>query len=100
VDNEITIRHAQDDSEVFRRSIVDFLKDESNIEIVGEASSFAEVLELTAAQKPDVLLMDVYMTDGKVCVRSQPLPSARSILAMSLWNDNETKELGTNLSAS
>ena len=53
-----------DDSEIVRRSIVGFLKDQSNIEIVGQASSFAEVLELTAALKPDVLLMDVHMTDG------------------------------------
>ncbi len=93
-----------DDSEVVRRSIVDFLKDESNIEIVGEASSFTEVLELTATLKPDVLLMDVHMTDrakdGKAAVASRLLPPTKSVVAMSLWNDTETKELATNLGVS
>lgn len=93
-----------DDSEIVRRSIVGFLKDQSNIEIVGQASSFAEVLELTAALKPDVLLMDVHMTDGakdrEASVPLYPSPSANSIVAMSLWNDDETKELATNIGAS
>jgi DNA-binding NarL/FixJ family response regulator len=89
-----------DDSEVVRRSIVNFLKDESTIEIVGQASGFAEVVELTTALKPDVLLMDVHMTDrakdGKASVASHLLPSTGSIVAMSVYNDIETKELATN----
>jgi DNA-binding NarL/FixJ family response regulator len=93
-----------DDSEVVRRSIVNFLKDESTIEIVGQASSFAEVVELTTALKPDVLLMDVHMTDrakdGKASVASHLLPSTGSIVAMSVYNDIETKELATNLGVS
>jgi DNA-binding NarL/FixJ family response regulator len=91
-----------DDSEVVRRSIVDFLKNESRIEIVVQASSFAEVLELTTALKPDVLLMDVHMTakNGKASVVSHLLPSTRSILAMSVYNDIEAKELATNLGVS
>ena len=90
-----------DHNEIVRKSIVNFLKDESSIEIVGQASSFDEVLELTTALKPDVLLMDVHMTDkaedGKASVASHLLPSIKSIVAMSVYNDIETKELATSL---
>jgi DNA-binding NarL/FixJ family response regulator len=93
-----------DDSEVVRKSIVNFLKDKSNIEIIGQASSFAEVLELTTALKPDVLLMDVHMTDkakdGKASVAAHLLPSTKSIVAMSVYNDIETKELAMSLGVS
>ena len=46
-----------------RPSIV--LKKELGIEVIGTATSFAETIALTAALKPDVLLMDPHMPDER-----------------------------------
>ena len=46
-----------DGSDVMRSAIRQLLKNELGIEVIGTASSFAEALVLTAAWKPDVLLM-------------------------------------------
>ena len=47
-----------DGSDVMRSAIRQLLKKELGIEVIGTATSFAEALVLTAALKPDVLLMD------------------------------------------
>jgi DNA-binding NarL/FixJ family response regulator len=50
--------HLVDGSDVMRSAIRQLLKKELGIEVIGTATSFAEILVLTAALKPDVLLMD------------------------------------------
>ncbi len=46
-----------DDSEVMRTAIRKMLREESSIDVVGEASSFAETMQKIADLKPDVLLL-------------------------------------------
>jgi DNA-binding NarL/FixJ family response regulator len=48
-----------DDSETMRSAIVGLFKDNPELEVVGEYSTFAQTLELTAALKPDFLLLDL-----------------------------------------
>jgi DNA-binding NarL/FixJ family response regulator len=92
-----------DESDVMRPAIVRLLQEEPCIELVGEATSFAEALYFTAALKPDVLLMDVHMRDeGKYppeFVKSQVLLNTNCILAISIWNDDEAKALAESLGA-
>jgi chemotaxis response regulator CheB len=83
-----------DDAEVIRRTVRNFLKEEPGIRVLGEASNFAETISMTAALKPDVILIDLHMPD----VRSfnaefvkANLSGAR-VLAMSLLSDYESKE--------
>ena len=52
-----------DDQEVVRTAIAGLLED-SDIEIVAEASTGSETLRLVAEYKPDVVLLDVRMPDG------------------------------------
>jgi signal transduction histidine kinase len=51
-----------DDNEGFRESLAVLLQD-ADLEIVGEASSGAEALELARTRAPDVVLMDVRMPE-------------------------------------
>jgi DNA-binding NarL/FixJ family response regulator len=52
-----------DDNKVVRSSIVRILKQNPDVEVVGEAINYAQTMELTAALKPDVLLLDLLMPD-------------------------------------
>ena len=52
-----------DDSDVMHAAIARLLKEEPSTELIGEAYIFDETIELTAALKPDVLLMDLHMPD-------------------------------------
>ena len=50
-----------DDHELVRTGIIRILKDEPDIEVVAEASSGEEAIQLVKQYKPDVVLMDVNM---------------------------------------
>src|ERR1700731_2447005 len=92
-----------DDSDVMRSAIRQSLKKELGIEVIGIASSFAETLVLTAALKPDVLLMDPHMPDEReykpALVKSQILLHTKCIVAISLWNDDDTRTLAKTFGA-
>ena len=86
-----------DDADVIRRTLRDFLKGEPAIRVLGEASNFAETISMTAALKPDVILLDVHMPDDRSFhpefVKAS-LCRAR-VLAMSLPSDYKaTKRQG------
>jgi DNA-binding NarL/FixJ family response regulator len=51
------------DSDVIRRVLSDFLRDEPLIEIVGEAKDFTGLLEKVLALKPRIVLMDLHLRD-------------------------------------
>jgi CheY-like chemotaxis protein len=71
--------------------------------VVGTGASFAEALLLTAALKPDVLLMDPHMPDEREyppeLVKPQILLHTKCILAMSTQNDDEAKALAESFGA-
>ena len=92
-----------DGSDVMRSAIRQLLKNELAIEVIGTAASFAEALVLTAALKPDVLLMDPHMPDEREytpkLVKSQILLHTKCIVAISLWYDADTKTLAKSFGA-
>jgi two-component system, NarL family, response regulator DevR len=92
-----------DGSNVMRSAIRQLLKQELGIEVIGTASSFAETLVLTAALKPDVLLMDPHMPDEREytpkSVKSKILLHTKCIVAISLWKDADTKALAESFGA-
>jgi len=92
-----------DSSDVMRSAIRQLLKNELGIELIGTATSFAETLVLTAALKPDVLLMDPHMPDEReyppALVKSQILLHTKCIVAISLWNDDDAKALARSFGA-
>ena len=53
-----------DDSEPYRRLVRELLRDEDDIEVVGDAEDGAAALDAISAQPPDVLLLDVRCEGG------------------------------------
>ena len=53
-----------DDQQLIRGGFRSLLQSEEGIDVVGEAGTGVEAVELVRAQRPDVLLMDIRMPDG------------------------------------
>jgi chemotaxis response regulator CheB len=92
-----------DDSDVMRRAIVKLLNEESSTELVGEAKGFAETIQLANELKPDVLVMDLHMSDEREyspeSVRFQLSIHSACIVAISVWNDENAKALAKRFGA-
>jgi two-component system response regulator DevR len=90
-----------DDHENMRKVISEIIKNDAGVLLIGEASSFREVIELSSERRPDVVLMDVHMGDEQK-IKVSDLRSCLldcQLLAMSLWADQETKDLAKSLGA-
>ncbi len=92
-----------DDHEIVRYGISTFLSSSEDIEIVGEASSGAECLELFEQKKPDVCLLDIGMPDknGIETAKSiRNIDTDTKILILSMHIDkqilNDVLEAGIN----
>lgn len=80
-----------DDHEIVRRGLADLINLESDMEVVGEASSKEEALNRIPASRPTVALLDVRLPDGsgvEVCrdIRSD-LPEVRCLMLTSYSDD-------------
>jgi len=90
-----------DDSDAMLKAM--FLEEDPRIEVVGEASTFAETMQMIADCKPDVLLLDLQIPEARgftpAFVRSQ-LVSVDCTLAVSFSNDSAAKALAESYGAS
>lgn len=80
-----------DDHELVRRGLADLLGVETDIEVVGEASSVSEAMARIPATNPDVAVLDVRLPDGsgvEVCrdIRSQ-MPDVKALMLTSYSDD-------------
>ena len=86
-----------DDHAVVRQGLVAFLKNESELRVVGEAASGAEAIEIAGRLAPDVVLMDVTMTgmDGVEATRviKQRQPAVRVIALSALTDADVTRRM-------
>lgn len=53
-----------DDHALFRRGLAEVLAEDEQIELIGQAESGPEGVELSTKLNPDVIIMDVHMPDG------------------------------------
>ncbi len=53
-----------DDHPIVRRGLVELVNEESDLEVVGEASSVAEAYDVLGEIKPDLALIDLSLGDG------------------------------------
>jgi chemotaxis response regulator CheB len=92
-----------DDNVVMRDTIARTLNADPALEIVGEATSFAETLKLASTLNPDIVLLDLHMPDehrySPEIVKGPLLENTGCILAISVWNDEEAKALAKNIGA-
>jgi chemotaxis response regulator CheB len=90
-----------DDNQLMRKVIAGILKSDADVRLVGEASSFLEVMELTAKVRPDVVVMDIHMSDEQI-VEPSDLKSRLDgchLFAMSFWTDQETNAVANSYGA-
>jgi len=92
-----------DDSDVMRAGIARTLKADPDLEVVGEAASFAETLERAGTLHPDIVLPDLHMADEfrylPEIVKGPLLKNCGYILAISVWNDEDAMVLARRLGA-
>jgi DNA-binding NarL/FixJ family response regulator len=92
-----------DDSDIMRAAIAKTLKADPDLEVVGEATNFAETLERAGTLKPDIVLLDLHMPDERryspEIVKGPLLQSTGCILAISVWNDGEAMALAKSIGA-
>lgn len=88
-----------DDSEPIRRTICSFLKPNPKVTVVGEASSYPEVVSKLDELKPDVVLMDLHMPGLAELDSFKERLFASCILAMSFWDNPDTANLAASFGA-
>ncbi len=92
-----------DNNQLLRKPITQRLSDDPRIQVVGEAENLSQLLDLVHSVKPDVILMDLHIaSDGRYpveIVAPKLRKTTGSIVAMSMWNDADTRELAQKLGA-
>lgn len=91
-----------DDSEIVRRLIRHLLSAQTRIEIVGEAANFAQTIQMASDLEPQVIVMDLHMPDEHNVTLQQVkshLNRGSQVLAISVCNDEESRELAENVGA-
>jgi DNA-binding NarL/FixJ family response regulator len=62
--NEPVIRVViADDHELFRDGLRGLLNDHGGVEVVGEAATGEEAVQIALTEQPDVVIMDLYLPD-------------------------------------
>jgi two-component system, NarL family, nitrate/nitrite response regulator NarL len=91
-----------DDSKVVRRVIRQLLATQTDLEIVGESCDFFQTIQMTRDLDPQVVVLDLHMPEKNHVtpqdVKSQ-LNRGAKVLAISLSNDEDARELAQNLGA-
>jgi DNA-binding NarL/FixJ family response regulator len=92
-----------DDSELVRRAIRRLLADQPEIALIGEATGFEQTVALSQDLRPDIILLDLHMSDGeRIGVPefvSQMDNVGSRVLAISIWDDEETQAFAASLGA-
>jgi DNA-binding NarL/FixJ family response regulator len=90
-----------DDSDTMRRAICALLQAQTDIAVCGEAGNYAELLLIFNATTTDVVLMDMRMPgEGRFDPATiKAHLNGSCLLAMSVWNDEETTSLAQSYGA-
>ena len=82
-----------DDHPLFRKGMRALLASMDGIELIGEAKSGPEAVEMAAAHQPDIILMDMQMPEGSGLAATRRIreesPEVR-VLVVTLFKDDET----------
>jgi two-component system, NarL family, response regulator DevR len=80
-----------DDHDAVRSGLRDLLRDESDIDVVGEAASFAEAREVVPSCDADVVVLDVRPPDGscvELCRELRSADPSLSCLLLTSFDDD------------
>jgi DNA-binding NarL/FixJ family response regulator len=84
-----------DDAVVMRKAIRRLLSNREDISVVGEASTFYETIERTSELHPDLIILDLNLSDRNHIAPSEAkrLLNGAKVLAITLGTDDLTEEL-------
>jgi chemotaxis response regulator CheB len=92
-----------EDSDSIRGMIRRILSDDPEILVVGEARNFSDTVITVADLKPTVVLLDLHMPDEHDYpphfVKDKLLGSTAHVIAMSIWTEDDAKELAARYGA-
>jgi DNA-binding NarL/FixJ family response regulator len=92
-----------DDNDGVRRAIRQLLGEEREIELVGEATTFSQTIQMANDLKPQVVVLDLHMRDEAALTPGDVTSGLdcrqTRIVAISVWNDEETKALAESAGA-
>jgi DNA-binding NarL/FixJ family response regulator len=90
-----------EDHERVRDAIGRHLSSDPDIEVVAIAHEFSVAIELCPQLRPDVVLLDLHMADENSVSPEQVKAgfSQSRVIAMSVWIDDETKQLADSFGA-
>jgi DNA-binding NarL/FixJ family response regulator len=90
-----------DDSELVRKAIMHLLEGDPEIQVLAEAESFSQTIQLSGHLHPHIVLLDLHMGDETGVTPSAIKSSFASsqLLAISFWNDDETRALADSYGA-
>ncbi|AZZ53012.1 response regulator transcription factor [Rathayibacter festucae] len=83
-----------DDQPLIRQAVTDILSSESGIEVVGEARTGREAVELATRLRPDVVLMDIRMPEldgigATALICADPELTATKVLILTTFEEDE-----------
>ena len=82
-----------DDHPLFRKGMHTLLESMPDVEVVGEAATGSQAIEMAAALQPDVVLMDLQMPDGDGLTATRTItqtsPHVR-VLVVTLFEDDDS----------
>jgi DNA-binding NarL/FixJ family response regulator len=90
-----------DDSHVMRSAIRRILEEERRIQVVGEADTFAKTVQMIGDLKPNVLLLDLHLAEGRDFTPDLVKSQLHCVctLAVSFSNDDEARQLADSYGA-
>jgi DNA-binding NarL/FixJ family response regulator len=90
-----------DDHKIMREAIVDLLTGNPELEVLAEAADFTEAMQLLTKLHPQIVVLDLHMSDERTVTPSQfkSCLNGSRLLAMSIWNDDQAKVLATSFGA-
>lgn len=88
-----------DDTDFIRKAIYKLLRDCKAVKVVGEATDYATTMTVVAALKPEVLIADMHMPGEVDPATFKKSLGGCCLIAMSIWNDEETKSLAESYGA-
>jgi chemotaxis response regulator CheB len=91
-----------DETQLMRRAISGFLSGRLEIEIVGEASDYAETVKMAHDFRPEIILMDLHLAcqpDITALDVRTKLNHGSRLVAVSIANDDEAKALAQSFGA-
>ena len=92
-----------DDADVIRSAIRKLLASDPEIKMVGEAGTFRQAVESSIELKPHIVVMDIHLPDDSSVdpqeIRSVFDTIGSRLIAISIWDDEDTQELAKSFGA-